>query len=117
KSGKLMEQEGLSGAFFKGILTTLLATPCSGPFLGTLFGLTLTLSVTSIIVLYLLVGIGLGLPYIAICFYPNVIKLLPKPGAWMDTLKQVLAFPLLLTVVYFIAMIAPDYRIATLTLL
>ncbi|MEO8270381.1 MAG: thioredoxin family protein, partial [Aureliella sp.] len=117
KSGKLMEQEGLMGAFFKGILTTLLATPCSGPFLGTLFGLTLTLSVTSIILLYLLVGIGLGLPYIAICFYPNVIKLLPKPGAWMDTLKQVLAFPLLLTVVYFVTMIAPDYRIATLTLL
>ncbi len=117
KSGKLMEQEGLTGAFFKGILTTLLATPCSGPFLGTLFGLTLTLSVTSIILLYLLVGIGLGLPYIALCFYPGVIRLLPKPGAWMDTLKQVLAFPLLLTVVYFVAMIAPDYRIATLTLL
>lgn len=117
KSGKLMDQEGLTGAFFKGILTTLLATPCSGPFLGTLFGLTLTLSVTSIILLYLLVGIGLGLPYIAICFYPGVIRLLPKPGAWMDTLKQVLAFPLLFTVVYFVAMIAPDYRIATMTLL
>ncbi len=117
QSGKLMEQEGLTGAFFKGILTTLLATPCSGPFLGTLFGLTLTLSITSILLLYLLVGVGLGLPYIAICFYPQAIKLLPKPGAWMDTLKQVLAFPLLLTVVYFVAMIAPDYRIATLTLL
>ncbi len=117
KSGKLMEQEGLTGAFFKGILTTLLATPCSGPFLGTLFGLTLTLSITSILMLYMLVGLGLGLPYIAICFYPQAIKLLPKPGAWMDTLKQVLAFPLLLTVVYFVGMIAPDYRIATLTLL
>ncbi len=117
QSGKLMEQEGLGGAFFKGILTTLLATPCSGPFLGTLFGLTLTLSITSIVLLYLLVGIGLGLPYLAICFYPGVIKLLPKPGAWMDTLKQVLAFPLLFTVVYFVAMIAPDYRIATLVLL
>ncbi len=117
KSGKLMEQEGLAGAFFKGILTTLLATPCSGPFLGTLFGLTLTLSIPSILLLYILVGLGLGLPYIAICFYPQAIKLLPKPGAWMDTLKQVLAFPLLFTVVYFVAMIAPDYRIATLTLL
>ena len=117
KSGKLMEQEGLTGAFFKGILTTLLATPCSGPFLGTLFGLTLTLSITSILLLYLLVGIGLGLPYLAICLYPQAIRWLPKPGAWMDTLKQILAFPLLLTVVYFVAMIAPDYRIATLTLL
>lgn len=117
KSGKLMEQEGLTGAFFKGMLTTLLATPCSGPFLGTLFGLTLTLSIPSILILYMLVGLGLGLPYLAICLYPRAIRFLPKPGAWMDTLKQVLAFPLLLTVVYFIAMIAPDYRIATLTLL
>lgn len=117
KSGELMEQEGLGGAFFKGILTTLLATPCSGPFLGTLFGLTLTLSIPSIVILYLLVGIGLGLPYLAICVYPGVIKFLPKPGSWMDTLKQVLAFPLLFTVVYFVAMITPDYRVATLVLL
>jgi suppressor for copper-sensitivity B len=117
QSGKLMEQEGLMGAFFKGILTTLLATPCSGPFLGTLFGLTLTLSLTSILLLYMLVGIGLGLPYLALCVYPGAIKMLPKPGAWMETLKQVLAFPLLFTVVYFVAMIAPDYRIATITLL
>ncbi|MEZ6135417.1 MAG: thioredoxin family protein [Pirellulaceae bacterium] len=117
KSGELMEKEGLLGAFLKGILTTVLATPCSGPFLGTLFGLTLTLSVPSIILLYMLVGIGLGLPYIALCFSPGFIKLMPKPGAWMDTLKQVLAFPLLLTVVYFVQLVNPDYRIATLILL
>jgi suppressor for copper-sensitivity B len=117
KSGELLEKEGLSGAFFKGILTTILATPCSGPFLGTLFGLTLTLSVTSILLLYLLVGIGLGLPYLALCISPALLKFLPKPGAWMETLKQVLAFPLLLTVVYFVSLINPDYRIATLGLL
>lgn len=117
KSGELLEKEGLSGAFFKGILTTVLATPCSGPFLGTLFGLTLTLSVGSILLLYMLVGIGLGVPYLALCVSPGFIKLMPKPGAWMETLKQILAFPLLMTVVFFITMINPDYRIATLILL
>jgi suppressor for copper-sensitivity B len=117
KSGELLEKEGLSGAFFKGVLTTVLATPCSGPFLGTLFGLTLTLSVGSILLLYLLVGIGLGVPYLALCVSPGFIKMMPKPGAWMETLKQVLAFPLLMTVVFFITMIHPDYRIATLILL
>lgn len=117
KSGQLMEREGLMGAFYKGALTTILATPCSGPFLGTLFGLTLTLSVWSILALFFLVGIGLGLPYLALCFWPGFVKWLPKPGAWMETLKELLAFPLLLTVVYFIAVIQPDYRIATLTLL
>lgn len=117
KSGELMEREGLLGAFYKGMLTTILATPCSGPFLGTLFGLTLTLSVWSILALFFLVGVGLGLPYLALCFWPGFLKWLPKPGAWMETLKEILAFPLLLTVVYFISVIQPDYRIAALTLL
>ncbi len=117
KSNELLKKEGLSGAFYKGVLTTLLATPCSGPFLGSLFGLTLTLSVWSIVGLFLLVGIGLALPYLALCLWPGFVKVLPKPGAWMETLKEFLAFPLLLTVVYFIWVIHPDYRIATLTLL
>ncbi|MBX3421219.1 MAG: thioredoxin family protein [Pirellulaceae bacterium] len=117
KSGQLMQKEGLSGAFYKGVLTTVLATPCSGPFLGTLFGLTLTLSGWSIVALFMLVGIGLGSPYLALCLWPDFVKLLPKPGAWMETLKEVLAFPLLLSVVYFISVIDPDYRIATLGLL
>ncbi len=117
KSGELMAKEGHFGAFLKGILTTVLATPCSGPFLGALFGLTLSLSPLSIIALYLTLGIGLGLPYLALCLYPGFVKFLPKPGAWMDTLKQVLAFPLLLTVVYIVQIVNPDYRIATLILL
>ncbi len=117
KSGELMSKEGHLGAFLKGILTTVLATPCSGPMLGVVFGLTLTLPPISIVILYATLGIGLGLPYLALCLYPGFVKLMPKPGAWMDTLKQVLAFPLLLTVVYIVQIIAPDYRIATLILL
>ena len=117
KSGELMEKEGHLGAFLKGVLTTVLATPCSGPFLGALFGLTLGLSPFGIVVLYVSLGIGLGLPYLALCAYPGFVKLLPKPGAWMETLKQVLAFPLLLTVVYLVQVVDPDYRIAMLIVL
>jgi thiol:disulfide interchange protein len=62
-------------------------------------------------------GIGLGFPYLALCAYPGFVRFLPKPGAWMETLKQVLAFPLLLTVVYMVQIVSPDYRIATLILL
>lgn len=117
KSGELMEKEGPWGAFLKGVLTTVLATPCSGPLLGSLFGLSLSLTAISVLLLYFIVGLGMSLPYLALCVYPGFIKLLPKPGAWMETLKQVLAFPLLLTVVFFVASIESDYRIATLTLL
>jgi suppressor for copper-sensitivity B len=117
KSGELMQREGLSGAFLKGVLTTVLATPCSGPLLGSLFGLSLVLSAAGVVILYLVVGLGLALPFLVLCFYPGFIKLLPKPGAWMETLKQALAFPLLLTAVFFVASINQDYRIATLILL
>ncbi|MFN3189690.1 MAG: protein-disulfide reductase DsbD domain-containing protein [Aureliella sp.] len=117
KSGELMEKEGVVGAFLKGILTTVLATPCSGPLLGSLFGLSLVLSSFSVILLYLIVGIGMALPFLVLCIWPGFIRLLPKPGAWMETLKQILAFPLLLTVVFFVAAIGNDYRIATLILL
>ena len=116
-SGELMQKEGHLGAYLKGILTTVLATPCSGPFLGAVFGITLSLSPLSIVVLYVTLGLGLGFPYLALCAYPGFVKFLPKPGAWMETLKQVLAFPLLLTVVYMIQIVNPDYRIATLILL
>lgn len=116
-SGELMQKEGHLGAYLKGILTTVLATPCSGPFLGAVFGITLSLSPVSIVILYVTLGIGLGFPYLALCAYPGFVKYLPKPGAWMETLKQVLAFPLLLTVVYMIQIVSPDYRIATLILL
>ncbi len=117
QSGKLLEREGFAGAFIKGVLTTILATPCSGPLLGTLFGLSLTQSPLEVLLLYSAVGLGMSAPYLALCFYPGLVKLLPRPGAWMETLKQVLAFPLLLTVVFFIASISANYRIATLTLL
>lgn len=117
KSGELMEKEGPLGAFFKGVLTTILATPCSGPLLGSLFGLSLVLSPLSVILLYLIVGIGMALPFLVLCVWPGFLKYMPKPGAWMETLKQILAFPLIFTAIFFVASISDGYRIATLMLL
>jgi thiol:disulfide interchange protein len=116
-SNEMMEKEGLTGAFLKGILTTVLATPCSGPLLGSLFGLSLSLSSANIMLLYFVVGLGMSLPYLLLCVYPGFVDMLPKPGNWMETLKQLLAFPLLFTVIYFVASISNDYRVATLLLL
>ena len=113
KSNQLMQREGMFGAFAKGIFTTILATPCSGPFLGVVFAVTATLDSLGVIVVYTMVGLGMGLPFIALCLKPDAIKFLPKPGNWMETLKEGLSFPLLLTVVYFVAAIGSDYRVAT----
>lgn len=117
KSNDLMQKEGLTGAFLKGILTTVLATPCSGPLLGSLFGLALLLSPVNVLILYTIVGLGMSIPYLALCVYPGFVDMLPKPGAWMETLKQLLAFPLLFTVVFFFASVGAEYRVATLTML
>ncbi|MGN6546169.1 MAG: protein-disulfide reductase DsbD family protein [Aureliella sp.] len=117
RSNQLMEREGVVGAFAKGLLTTILATPCSGPFLGFVFAVTLTLSPLGVLLIYTLVGVGMGLPFLVLCLRPELVRHLPKPGPWMETLKEFLAFPLLLTVVYFVASIGEEYRIATLSTL
>lgn len=116
-AGQLMQREGLLGAFYKGLLTTVLATPCSGPLLGAVFGETLKLSAIGSFVVFASVGIGLGLPYLAICLWPSVVRLLPKPGAWMESLKQFLAFPMLLSMVWFMNVLDSQYHIAMLVTL
>jgi len=115
-SSKLQQQEGPAGAFFKGIFTTLLATPCSGPFLGPVFGYTLTQPPLATFLIFGSVGIGMASPYLLIGAFPALVKWLPKPGEWMETFKQVMGFVLLGTVVYLFSTISADYFIATLAL-
>ena len=117
KSVELTQKEGPFGAFCKGMITTVVATPCSGPLLGSVFALLLTQPTWVIAVIYLAIGIGMAMPFLLIAVYPQTLRFLPKPGMWMETLKQVLAFPLLLSVVWFLATINTDYRIAALVLL
>jgi thiol:disulfide interchange protein len=110
--GTTAAEEGLTGAFLKGILATLLATPCSGPLLGPLW-LYAGTSPTVAYVLFGSIGVGMGLPYLAIGAFPHLVRWLPKPGAWMETFKQLMGFVLLFTVVYFFASV-PSYYIPTL---
>jgi thiol:disulfide interchange protein len=115
-SSKLQQQEGAAGAFFKGIFTTLLATPCSGPFLGTVFAYTLAQPPLVTYIIFTSVGVGMALPYLIIGAFPALVRCLPKPGAWMETVKQLMGFVLLGTVVYLFATISADYFIPTLAL-
>lgn len=117
KSGELMQQEGAVGAFFKGFFTTLLATPCSGPGLGVVFGACIGQPWWVVLSLFTAIGIGLAFPYIVLAINPRLLFWLPKPGEWMNTLKEVMAFPLLFTVVFMVSTVNRDYRIATLALL
>lgn len=96
--GKLQMKEGYAGSFFTGALAVLVATPCSAPFLAPALGAALSLSAIESFLVFTAIAIGLALPYLLLSIFPNAIKLLPRPGAWMETFKQVMAFPLYATV-------------------
>ncbi|MBX9791555.1 MAG: thioredoxin family protein [Pirellulales bacterium] len=116
-ASQFSQKEGPTGAFSKGVLTTVLSTPCSGPFLGALFGLTLTLSATATIAIFTCVGLGMASPYLLIGAFPRLIRFLPKPGVWMETFKQLMGFLLLFTVVYLLTFVGQDYLLPTVALL
>ena len=97
---RFQKKEGLIGTFFSGILATVVATPCTGPFMGTALGYALSLSVGGIFAIFTCLAIGLSFPYLILSFYPAWLKFLPRPGAWMIFWKELLAFPLFATVVW-----------------
>jgi suppressor for copper-sensitivity B len=117
KTQKLASQEGASGAFAKGVMTTILATPCSGPFLGPVFALTLAQPPLVTYVIFTAIGVGMALPYLLIGVFPSLVAWLPKPGAWMETFKQLMGFVMLATLVYIFTFINRDYLVPTFALL
>jgi thiol:disulfide interchange protein/DsbC/DsbD-like thiol-disulfide interchange protein len=90
----LTRGEGYRASFFTGVLTTLVATPCTAPFMAAAVGAALTQSPMVALVIFTALGVGLSLPYLLLSFAPWTRRVLPKPGAWMDTLKQIFAFPM-----------------------
>ncbi|MBI5319021.1 protein-disulfide reductase DsbD domain-containing protein [Bradyrhizobium sp.] len=99
---RLLQSGGLSGSFFAGVLATVVATPCTAPFMGASIGFALVQPFAVGLVVFLALGFGLGLPFLALTFAPGLQRLLPRPGRWMETLKQALAFPLYATVAWLI---------------
>ena len=97
---------GLGGQFLLGAFATLLATPCSAPFVGTALGFALSRGTADILVVFLAMGVGLAAPYLVIAAVPALVTHLPRPGRWMLTLKRVLAAALLLTAVWLISLLA-----------
>jgi thiol:disulfide interchange protein/DsbC/DsbD-like thiol-disulfide interchange protein len=93
-------QEGYAGSFFQGIFATLLATPCTAPFLGTALGFAFSQSPLVILAMFASVALGMSAPYFLLSAQPGWMKLLPKPGGWMERVKQFMGFPLLATLVW-----------------
>lgn len=97
---KLLSLSGYKGSFFSGMLATIVATPCTAPFMGSAIGFALTLPAMSSLGVFTALAIGMSIPYLLLSFFPAMIKLLPKPGNWMATFKQAMTFPMLATVLW-----------------
>jgi thiol:disulfide interchange protein len=97
---QLTEKSGLSGSFFTGVLAAVVASPCTAPFMGTALGFALTQPLFVCILVFAALGFGMALPLLFLCYVPALAARLPRPGAWMDNLKQFLAFPLYLSAIW-----------------
>jgi len=98
----LQMQSGYRGSFFTGVLATVVATPCSAPFLAPALGVALVMPMVQAFMVFTTIAIGLSTPYLLLSVFPQAVRLLPRPGAWMETFKQAMAFPLYATAGYLI---------------
>lgn len=93
-SSSLAARSGLAGAFFTGVLAVIVAAPCTAPFMAGAIGFALTQGTPAALLIFLFLGLGLAAPFTALAFSPSLTRRLPRPGPWMERLKQALAFPL-----------------------
>ena len=99
-AGSVSSKEGASGAFFNGVLATVLATPCTAPFLAPALGFAFMQSADLIILIFAFVALGLALPYVILSWNPKWLRFLPKPGPWMEKFKISMGFPMMGTVIW-----------------
>lgn len=113
----LASRRGRMGDFFTGVLACVVASPCIAPFMGTALAYAFTAPAALAMLVFLALGLGLALPFLLIGFIPSLARRLPAPGAWMETLKQVLAFPMYLTAIWLLWVLGKQRGVDALALL
>ena len=108
-AGELASRHGTAGAFSNGVLATILATPCTAPFLGVALGFAFAQPTPIIVLMFLTVGAGLAAPYVVLSWQPAWLKFLPRPGAWMEKFKIAMGFPMLATAVWLLSLTTTFY--------
>jgi len=111
------QKEGLLGAFLKGVLTTFLATPCSGPLLvpAVVWAMAQPMVITYLV--FFAMGVGMAAPYLLLGLFPQMVRTLPRPGNWMVIFKQLMGFVLMAAVVFFISAVPEKFETSVLTML
>jgi len=96
------DEESLSSSFFGGVLATAVATPCTGPFLGSAIGFAFTLPPYLAMIIFTFLGLGMASPYLLLSAFPSLLKFMPKPGKWMIAFKELMGFMMLATVLWLV---------------
>ncbi len=107
--GSLAAKQGYAGSFFTGVLAVIVATPCTAPFMGAAIGYALSQSALVTFAVFTALALGLAAPYVALTLQPAWTRLLPKPGAWMEVLRQAVAVPIFATVIWLAWVLARAY--------
>ncbi len=115
--GTLAAKQGYAGSFFTGVLAVVVATPCTAPFMGAAIGYALAQPAAVTFAVFTALALGLAAPYVALTLQPAWTRLLPKPGAWMDVLKQAISVPIFITVIWLAWVLAQAYGAALLAVL
>ena len=98
--GALAQKQGYTGSFFTGVLAVVVATPCTAPFMGAAIGYALAQSPAVTFAVFTALALGLAAPYVALTLQPAWTRLLPRPGAWMEVLRQAVSVPIFITVIW-----------------
>ena len=98
--GSLAQKQGYTGSFFTGVLAVVVATPCTAPFMGAAIGYALAQSPAVTFAVFTALALGLAAPYVALTLQPAWTRLLPRPGAWMEVLRQAVSVPIFITVIW-----------------
>lgn len=114
---EMAEREGPVGALLKGGLTTVLATPCIGPFMTTALTWAMKQPATTTFSVFAMLGLGMASPYLLIGAFPRLIRFIPKPGPWMETFKKLMGLILLATVVWLLTFLEPAMVVPTVALM
>jgi thiol:disulfide interchange protein DsbD len=108
QADELAGREGPVGYFFNGVFATLVATPCSAPFLGSATAFAFSQPTWALVLIFTAIGLGLALPFLLVAFVPAAYRLLPQPGAWMESFKQLLGFTLVGTAVWLVDVLGAE---------
>jgi thiol:disulfide interchange protein len=92
----------VANAFLSGVLAVAIASPCTAPFMGASLGFAVGLPAVQALLVFAMIGVGMALPYLAASWVPVVARMLPRPGAWMDTFRKLMAFPMFATVAWLV---------------